>query len=148
MKKQRNWDSYIHCCWVSKMENGLQKIYKVNQILIIHYSSIPLLIPRKAIIYVHTVFYMKDYSGFIYNYLKLEITQIFINLCVVNNLWYIHMIEYHTILVVSNLVCIILSEKVRLKRLHTVCFQLYYSLKKAKSKGQEKDQRFSGTKSV
>ena len=138
MKKQRNWDSYIHCCWVSKMENGLQKIYKVNQILIIHYSSIPLLIPRKAIIYVHTVFYMKDYSGFIYNYLKLEITQIFINLCVVNNLWYIHMIEYHTILVVSNLVCIILSEKSQTQKVTYCMFLVILQSEKGKIKGAGK----------
>lgn len=140
MKKQRNWDSYIHCCWVSKMENGLQKIYKVNQILIIYYSSTPPLIPRKAIIYVHTRLcdYMKDYSSFIYNYLKLEITQISINLCVVNNSQYINMIEYHTILVVSTLMCIILSEKSQTQKIIYCKFLVILQSEKGKIKGAGK----------
>lgn len=138
MKKQRNWHSYIHCCWVSKMENGLWKIYKVNQILIIYYSSTPLLTPRKAIIYVHTVFYMKDYSSFIYNYLKLEITQISINLCVVNNSWYIHMIEYNTILVVSNLMCIILSGKSQTQKITYCRFLVILQSEKGRIKGAGK----------
>lgn len=81
---------------------------------------------------------MKDYSGFIYNYLKLEITQIFINLCVVNNLWYIHMIEYHTILVVSNLVCIILSEKSQTEKVTYCMFLVILQSEKGKIKGAGK----------
>ena len=81
---------------------------------------------------------MKDYSSLIYNYLKLEITQISINLCVVNNSWYIHMIEYHTILVVSNLMRIILSEKSQTQKVTYCRFLVILQSEKGKNQRDRK----------
>ena len=121
------------------MEKGLSKTSKVNQTLTILLIN-PTPNPKKnENLCSHIIFYMKDYSSFIYNYLKLKITQIFIILCMVNNLWYTHTVEYHTILVLSNPMCIILSDKSQIQKVTYCMFLVILQSEKIK-KDRKKDQ--------